>query len=435
MANEPFFDRNKIFDTRLEQRFFSWYYRFFSIKEIEESLILQWVFGAILFGFYITFFIWSGSPALTLEAVARGTHLCWPFFQNCGDWLFLSRLPFGYSQTTLYMFFFAVMILTVFMMWQKDWILAHMLMGVLFLWEAAAMLITMTFMANFWYFHLVFTLILLLFPYKLFFLRFIFVLAYFVSGSVKIHEGWILGTYFSALKTGLPFFPDVAIPFITNLVIFMEIVGSWFLLSSNRILQRLALGYFMLFHLYSGILVRYLYPTIILPLLLILFGPRPAPMIPPFNKKALGGLFVIISLFALQSLSLLMDGDKRITLEGNGYGLYMFEANHQCISNVNIYKKDGTIENETKEYFSARYRCNPYRRWFYVMQQCKREKESIDHIEWQFDHSINGGPFYRIVDENDVCSLEYKPFTHNPWIKLPEKEAPIIGYPVKNYYY
>jgi len=69
-----------------------------------------------------------------------------------------------------------------------------------------------------------------------------------------------------------------------------------------------------------------------------------------------------------------------------------------------------------------------------LQQICKRD-ESIDHILWQFDHSTNGGPFYRIVDENNICQLEYKPFSHNTWIKTPKEGAPIMGYPVKNLYY
>jgi hypothetical protein len=39
-----------------------------------------------------------------------------------------------------------------------------------------------------------------------------------------------------------------------------------------------------------------------------------------------------------------------------------------------------------------------------------------------------------MVDEQDVCSLEYDPFFHNPWISGPEDGAPVIGYPVKNEY-
>jgi hypothetical protein len=417
-----------------EEKVFPWYRSFFSISEIEDSKILQWVYGAILLGFYVTFFDWVASSNLTVERVVNGTHLCWPFFQNCGDFYFLSSLPYGYTQTTLYAFLFAVMLLAVLAVWIKDWILAHMLMMILFLWELLAMFLSMSFSANYWYFHLTYTAILLFIPYKLFFLRFTFVFFYFLAGSVKIHSGWILGTYFSSLQTGLPIFPDVLIPLITNLVIFAEIVGSWFLFSSRWLLQRAALAYFTIFHLYSGVIVKYIYPTIVLPLLLILFVPLYQKEEPPWNLKALFGWVLVIFLLGLQSISWFIPGDVKLTLEGNYYGLYMFEANHQCVSTAKVYHTDGSVEKGRIESDSARNRCDPYRRWFRLRQICERGEE-VERISWQFDHSINGGPFYRIVDEENICVLTYKPFRHNEWIRLPENGALKVGYPVKNYYY
>jgi len=427
--------RDEIFTAAFERRFFVWYRRVFSIAEIENSNVLKWFFGATLFSFYITFSNWIGNVTITTEAVANNFYTCWPYFQSCGDWYFLSALPYGYSQTMLYMFFFGLMTMVVYLIWKREFVLAHILVTILFVWKFFAIFIlTDSIAGNYDYYHIVLTLILLFFPFKVFFLKLSFVLLYFLSSTIKIHEGWILGTYFTALQTGLPVFPDAIAPFITNLVIFMEMVGAWFLLSSNKLLQRSALVFFIIFHLYSGILVEFRYPATVLPALLILFGPlyRVTPV--PIQKKALWGWIFISMLFIFQFLSILIPGDEKITLEGNKYGLYMFEANHQCISTVNIYKKDGTVENNRAESALARSRCDPYRRWFALQQICSRDKE-VTRIEWQFDHSINGGPFYRIVDEQNVCSLNYKPLGHNEWIRTPEDGAPRIGYPVKNVYY
>ena len=111
----------------------------------------------------------------------------------------------------------------------------------------------------------------------------------------------------------------------------------------------------------------------------------------------------------------------------------MFEANHQCILNSAVYNKNGKLLSRNEEQsISARHRCDPYEVYFRLKQTCKRFPE-IGRIEWKFDHSINGGPFYRIVEEKNVCNLDYKSFKHNEWIKLPEK-AKIVGYPVKNVY-
>jgi hypothetical protein len=424
-----------IFDHPLEKRFLAWYYRFFSIREIEESKVLQWSFGAMLLVFLLAFSAWVRSGAVTIEAFATGTQRCWPYFQSCGEWYFLQALPDGYSQTILYMAFFGIMALIVFLMSKREWVLSHMLMTVLFVWEFILIFVLSGGISgNYDYYHIALTFVLLFIPFKLFFLQLILVLFYFLAATIKIHDGWILGTYFTSLKTGLPVFLDTLTPLITNLVIFMQIVGAWFLMSNNKLYQRLALFYFVVFHLYSGILVEYRYPATVLPILLILFGPWYENLKVPLNKKSIAGWVFVALLFFLQSLPFIISGDQKITLEGNTYGLYMFEANHQCISNVVVYGKDGTVSSGTDESESARSRCNPYNRWFRLKQVCLRNPE-VSEISWTFDHSVNGGPFYRIVDEENVCNLEYHAFRHNEWIKTPVEGAPAVGRPVENVYY
>ena len=112
----------------------------------------------------------------------------------------------------------------------------------------------------------------------------------------------------------------------------------------------------------------------------------------------------------------------------------MFEANHQCISRISVRRTNGVEELQEDTSAIARNRCDPYRVWFRIQNQCTREENSIDRIEWTFDHSINGGPFYRIVDERDACALTYKVLQHNEWIKVPETGAQVVGYPVENIY-
>ena len=260
--------RNEIFTHPLEQRFFAWYRRIFSISEIETSVVLQWIFGANLLVFFIAFSSWVRSSAVTLENVAAGTHRCWPYFQNCGEWYFLQALPFGYSQTVLYMGFFGIIVSIVFLIWKREWVLAHILMAILLLWEVFLIFFLSNSVAgNYDYYHVILTIVLLFIPLKLFFLKLAFVLFYFLAATIKIHEGWVLGSYFTSLTTGLPIFPDAVAPLVTNFVIFMQIVGAWFLLSKNLLYQRIALFYFVAFHLYSGILVEYRYPATVLPTL------------------------------------------------------------------------------------------------------------------------------------------------------------------------
>lgn len=427
--------RNEIFTHPREQRFFAWYRKFFSIAEIENTFLLQWAFGAILLTYFVSFFDYIKEHAITITAYEQNAYSCWSYFQNCGAYYFLEALPYGYSQSYLYLFFFGLMVLIVYLISRKDWVLAHLLLWPLFIWKVLVIFVLSASMGgNYDYYDIIFSFIMLVLPAKLFFLKVTFVTLYFFSTTIKIHEGWVLGTYFTSLKTGLPIFPDSLTPIITNLVIFMQMVGSWFLLSSRPVLQRTVLIYFLCFHFYSGILVHYRYITTAIPMLLILFGPYYTKTPVPSFPKAVFGWMMLFLLLLWQLIPFTISGDQKLTMEGNRFGLYMFEANHQCISVHTVTLTDGTTHEVTKESASARQRCDPYKYWFALQQICSRST-NVSRIAWTFDHSINGGPFYRIVDTANACDLTYRTFMHNDWIKRDTDMPPIIGYPVKNLYY
>lgn len=444
------------------------YHQLFGIEEIEHSQVLQWMFGAMLFFFFITFSNWIGSSLTTIETAAKGTEICWPYFQDCGRLYFLERLPNGYSQSTWYMGLYSILIAVVYLMWRKKWTEAHALLLMLFVWKVfVGFVLSYSALTPYDYYHLILTAVLLFLPYKEYFLRIAFVLLYFVSGTIKIDSTWTLGTYFTTLKTGLPLFPTELTPVFTNLVIFMQIVGAWFLLSKHPVLQRGTLLFFVAFHLYSGIFVLYTYPSIALPPLLILFGPLYRPAKPPLDRKSVPGwMFMgLIIVFQIPGMIIPLPGDRRLSLEGNHYGMFMFEANHQCAATIrtyrtdiplpetkattpvplsqctgrrclterSIYAEDGQYVTEERiESGSAWYRCDPYTLWSQNHRQCARDP-NIARIAVILDHSINGEPFYRIVDVPDMCSVGYKPFSHNEWIRT-RAESPIVGYPMQNVY-
>ena len=413
----------------------STYRRLFSIREIEDTHVLQLVFGATIFSYFLAFQSWISGTALTLDSVARATHVCKPFFQECAQWYFLRALPEGYSQTFLYMTFFALLFTAVYFAYQKKWVLAHLVLIPVFVWHTLVVFVlTELGIGNYDYYLICFAFVLLFIPHKEFFLKLCLVLFYFLSTAAKLHETWILGTYFSALKTGLPLFPDWAIPFMTNWVIFMEMVAAWFLLSKRMIMQRAVFVFFAMFHLYSGLLVEYRYPATVLPTLFILFGPLYRFQEVSLDKRSLAGWALVALLFVGQMMPVVIYGDEKLTLEGNTYGLYMFEANHQCISTTRTVFADGTVQEWRGESISSRDRCDPYRAWFRIHSRCKALGARVDRVEWTFDHSINGGPFLRIVDVSDACVLEYHPFRHNAWIKTEYDSPPIMGYPVENVY-
>src|SRR5262249_43866309 len=157
-------------------------------------------------------------------------------------------------RSIFYMAMYGILLLVVWCMFRRKWGLAHLLIFIPFFWGSlVTFVLAYSITAPYYYYHLFLTAILLFAAHKEFFLKAAFVLFYFLSGTVKLDSTWVLGTYFTTLKTGLPIFPDALIPVFTNMVIFSQIIGAWFLLSTQRFLQRCAVAFFTFFHLYSGI--------------------------------------------------------------------------------------------------------------------------------------------------------------------------------------
>jgi hypothetical protein len=440
------------------------YSRVFSIAEIQQSVVLQWMFGASLFFFFVTFSDWITASDMTIEMAEAGRAVCWPYVQKCYELFFFRGLQYGYSQSIFYMALYAIITAIVWALWSKKWILAHILLTTLFLWKAAVIFVFVyTEATPFHYYHIILTAFLLFGAHKEFFLKIGFVFMYFMSATTKFDDTWVLGTYFSSLKHGLPILPDALTPLFTNIVIFMQIIGCWFLLSRNWLLQRLTLSYFVLFHLYSGIFVTYTYPSVALPALLILFGPMYLHTPLPISKKALVGWLFLALVAVFQLLGFIIPGDRRLSLEGNHFGMFMFEANHQCVAEITTYstkpfpegsdmapsddctslycttdvktKKEDSlyVRSIRRESSSSWHRCDPYVWWARLHRRCELNPD-IQRVQLIFDHSINGGPFYRIVDAENVCDLQYKTLEHNEWILFPP-EAQVMGYPVQNTYH
>lgn len=416
------------------QRYAALFARATGRAEFEASSALPLAFGALILGYFVAFMGWFYRTETTVDGIRLATHICWSYFQGCRDLVVFQTLPFGYSQPMVYMALFGFLILSVYFLLQRRFGAAQLALLPAVFWHAfVAFVLTNSLTGNYDYYLVLFSLILFLIPHKEFFLRLTLVLFYFLSTYSKMYPTWTLGAYFSALQTGLPIFPDATIPLWTNLVIGMELIGAWFLFSGRPWLQRSVLAFFITFHLYSGILVGYRYPATVLPMLIIMFGPLYKHAAPPLDRRSIAGWVLVGAIVLVQILGPLIPGDEKLTLEGNRYGLYMFEANHQCVSEARVVYGDGEERVLRAESNDAPKRCDPYDYWFNLKAVCERES-GVARIEWTFDHSVNGGPFLRIVDVPDACALSYRPFSHNAWIRATAGDAERVGYPVKNIY-
>lgn len=442
------------------------YRRMFSVGEIERSRMLQWLYGAMLFAFYVTYNHWIEQPWVSVETAAHGGALCWPYFTQCGSLFFLHAIPFGYSQTIFYAAVYGIMALAAYCMWRNAWTAAHFIMLGLWIWKGLNLfLFTSAIQGGPNYHHFFLVAALLFPPNKEYFSRLAFILLYFAAAVVKLDDTWILGSYFTSLQAGLPIFGNALAPLFTNFVILMQIAGSWFLMSAYRWRQRIALAVFAVFHVYAGVIVGYTYPALALSSLLILFGPLYVPERLPLSKKALFGWALIAVLIFFHAPRHFIEGDSRYTQEGSHLGLNLFDANHQCVIEFATYSRTAApiasatwharpgsscgnyvclvatsdsmenglaVHTERWESPVAWKRCNPYTYWL-PKKNAQCSKPSTVRVSMRLDHSIDGGPFYRVVDEPNICTLSYQPFGHNDWIHSPP-DAAIDGYPVKNVY-
>jgi hypothetical protein len=419
------------------------YRKFFFVDEIENSKILQTLFYVINLSFFVTFYSWDNSKIISISSVIKGFNICPPYFQSCGNYYFLESLPYGYTQGFFYIILFLILSYGVLSAIKRDWETAHKALLVTFIWKIIFIFV-LTYGAggNFDYYDLCLAFVVLFLKQKEHFAKVLFVTFYFAASTIKIDEGWIFGNYLNTTILGAPFISEKLLPFFSNIVIIMQMIGGWFLLSKNEKLQKPAFIYFFLFHVYSGIIVNYRYITISLTSLVILFGynfkalridtPKFLSIL-PITRKTIFGYMLLLTLLLMQSIAVLIPGDQKMTLEGNYYGLYMFEANHQCEAKTIIQYKNGKVQTIEKNSRVANSRCDPYRYWYPLKQLCRNDS-TISKISWTFDHSINGNKYQRIVNEDNICKLEYKTLGHNSWIKIDgeaqtlEKEVYKDGY-------
>jgi hypothetical protein len=399
------------------------YYDRFAISEIENNKILQWLFFALCFSFFATLDYWLGGQIFSKSH----NYVCPSYFPWCGIFYQLTGLPLGYSYNLIFIGLYMLLIAAVFCGFSGRWELAHKIILLLWIVKVIALFVaSFGLQGNYDYYDMWLGFAWLFATRKEYFAKLMFASFYFFASTIKIHEGWILGNYFNSIVTGAPIFPNSILPLFTNILIIMQMLGCWGLLSNNKKVYVASFAYFMLFHVYSGIIVEYRYLTISIPALLALFVIHKPFKLEGISKQTRVGYIFWVVVLAGQLISIIIPGDTKKTLEGNYYGMFMFEANHQCYSNATMYIKGGTTRAINAENHVSNNRCNPYAYWYRLRKQCN---DGVERISWTFDHSINGHKYERIVDEQNLCSLTYSSFKHNRWIKL-DGEARTLDIPV-----
>lgn len=296
---------------------------------------------------------------------------------------------------------------------------------------------------NFNFYDIVFLAVFLFSKNKIFAAKVFFVLLYFASSTLKFDEGWISGDYFLTLKEGLPLVGQnvAAVVLLTNAVIVAQIFAGWALFSENKNVRVGAFVLFSIFHIYSAALVGLRFPMSTVPLLIILFAFDLQRAVPAAFKdyagNILGGLrakrpglgingfllFMCGAVLLLQTGKILVPGNEKLSGEMSTMGLYMFEANHQCVSIVEGQKgADIQFIRQTANIF-AQNRCTTWENLYTAREEFCRAlpgqvNAPFDKYLFTFYSSVNGAPFYEIVAQADLCNVEYNTLGPNPWIRL-----------------
>lgn len=358
--------------------------------------------------------------------------LCWPHWQNCRSLPLPAGLPESYGNGIMFAAVFGVILVALWGLFKNRaawvipslWLLVAYKFFYHFVWQWTGLF-------NFELFHLIPTTAFLLnSPNRIFGAQAAWATCCFLAAFVKLHDSWIVGTYFSTLEIGIPLFPRSWIPFLSQAVIPFEIFCSWGLLSHRW--RKYSFYLWTAFHLYSVMFVGFHYPTRCILILWSLFLPetedgdvRPSVLAKRLNASALA---LIILIIMMQTLPLVYREDVKRTLRFEGYAFSMFDANFQCFETITAKLPDGSVLSMNRGSRMARGRCGPRLGLMRIHKFCQELKPTA--IQWTLDQSINGDPFYQIVQTEDACRLSYSLFGKNEWMTL--QNPPVVGFPRVN---
>lgn len=181
---------------------------------------------------------------------------------------------------------------------------------------------------------------------QLFFQRIGLVVVYFSSALGKLNDSWIRGEYLLSVEGGLPLLGGLpgTLRALSIGVVVLEVVGPlcWFL--PSRRVRQCSLFAFLIFHLYSGFIVGFSYPVLMLPALLLAAYPLENPVQRGYhpNKSEVLPWLVIWTTALLATTPLFIGSDTRYTAEGRYFQMgNMFDA-HRAIQYEARLSKDGT---------------------------------------------------------------------------------------------
>jgi hypothetical protein len=456
----------------------NWLGDLFCSKEVDRDPRLKMICAGLLLFYFMTFYFWwQSSVPLSTRGNEVFDYAPASFFENFRWLIFMDNF-----QTKIYLYALGMLALIGMfsLFYLRSSLLALCLLAWLFVNKTYFYLGDFRLFANYHHFHLFFSLVFLLSQSKLRFFRGALVVGYLMSAVVKLSPSWLSGEYFNSMSDKLPLLPKVGwvVTAASVGVIVLESLGPLCWFTSIAWLRRLSFGAFILFHLYSGVVVGFWYTTLMLPLVVAAFLRFHQPLLAGyrFSRRHLPalGLFAVVLLGGLYHFSI--PGDVRLTGEGRYLGFFMFDANRQVLFETEIQKgnklwviqvyrpfrsnddvggsdtnalvnckfyQDGRLASRfavsrpirdgdevifNPLYFvkaDVRMYGNPYLYYFYARELVRRYRP--DRVSIRLDVQLDGHrEVVRLLDIPDFAKLNpsYNSFTHNNWILLPGTNSP-----------
>ena len=245
-------------------------------------------------------------------------------------------------------------------------------------------------------------------PHKRFYIKLQFVLVYFWSGIMHLNPQWLDGR----LLEGWKFFPE-QLTLQTHYVVFLQVVMSWSLLSQKLRWVLFAWIQLIFFHAISFTYIHWLYPVMML--LLLLAFPAFLWTKPPqmFTKRSFFREpgFVLACIFSLLQLvprfisyETFLRGDGRFF-----YSMHQFHAGSSCQAIASQEDKKQTIDLlKVMPFVHERMKCEPVVIIAAAREICRKNKNAKSwHVTLRSTMTGDSSGEVQVFDIPNFCESEW----------------------------
>lgn len=464
--------------TTVASRWAGW----LAVEEVERDPRLRMILAALLLYFYVTFYNWWRNAALLLSTKGQETFNAVPtwVFENWRGILFLDHFS---MKVYLWLLGMTALVGVFALMYRPSCRLSMAILAFLFANKLLFYLMDLRLMANFHHLHLLYCAIFLISREKLFFFRLALLVSYEMSAIIKLTPSWLFGEYFNSVPGKLPLLPknEMFVMLAMQSIIVMEVLGPLLWFSRKSWIRKASVVVFLIFHLYSGLLVGFKYTTLMLTCLVPAFLDFDAPAHSRYRytRRDLAPILALCLCLVGGFWHFTIPGDARLTAEGRYLGVFMFDANRTVLFHTVVCKgdkkyafwvkrpwrngailEDGTVDTDTEyevwaeiwrgdhverkkpltgpvkdgdivifnpSFFTAaqmRTFGDPYLYYYYGKELTRRYQP--DRISMELYQQLDGyEQAFKLLDIEDFQSLNpsYSGWRHNDWVRLPGDDA------------